>query len=245
MKKLSYLAPLAILVTWAVAFGDTTTDKAAQDGRALAQELCAMGPEKDSAMTATLQIQRDRKTETTIPIEIKLVKSKNGWTSIYQSRSTNSAEAVALTIHQTPGQPNAYELAGGTNQQPRTIAGHAAGTPFIGSDFWVSDLGLEFFRWKDQSVIAHEMKSGQACFVLESKNSEAVPGTYSKVISWIDKDTLGIVKAEAYDQQGKLWKLFQPTKVRKVNGRYQIKEVEMRNRQTGLESRLIFDLETE
>lgn len=244
MKK-SFLTPLALLVSLSVAFGDPALDKATQEGRTLADELCAMGPEKDSAMTATLQIQRDRKTEVAIPIEIKLLRTKDGWTSIYLSRNTNAAEAVALTIRQTPGQQNTYELTEGTNQQPRTIVGSTPGTPFIGSDFWISDLGLEFFRWKNQRIIAHEMKSGQACFVLESKNSAAIPGTYSKVISWIDKDTLGIVKAEAYDQQGKLWKLFQPTKVRKVNGRYQIKEVEMRNRQTGLESRLIFDLETE
>lgn len=244
MKK-SLLTALVLIASLIVAAGETAPDKATLDGRALAVELCAMGPEKDSTMTATLQIQRDRRTEVAIPLKMTLMKRREGWTSIYQTRSTNATESVTLAILQTPGQPNTYELTGGTNQQPQLIAQNTAGSPFAGSDFWISDLGLEFFRWKAQRVITNEMKSGQACVVLESRNSSPVPGTYSKVVSWIDKDTLGIVKAEAYDQQGKLLKLFQPTKVRKINGRYQIKEVEMRNRQTGLESRLIFDLETE
>lgn len=244
MKKY-FATVLALFASLTLVFAETLPDKAAREGRTLAEEICAMGPEKDSTMTATLYIQRDRRTEIAVPIEMKLVKGNKGWKSIYQTRSTNTAETAVLTIHQKPGAQNSYELLSGTNQQPQTIAHNTAGTPFAGSDFWVSDLGLEFFRWKDQRVITNEIKSGQACFVLESKNLEPAAGTYSKVVSWIDKDTLGIVKAEAYDQQGKLLKLFVPTKVKKVNGRYQVKIVEMRNRQTGLESRLEFDLETE
>jgi hypothetical protein len=244
MKKF-FTTVLALIVTLTAAFAETLPDKAAREGRALADEICAMGPEKDSTMTATLYIQRDRRTEIAVPIEMKLVKGDKGWKSIYQTRSTNTAETAVLTIHQKPGAQNSYELLSGTNQQPQTIAHNTAGTPFAGSDFWVSDLGLEFFRWKDQRVITNELKNGQACYVLESKNPAAVPGTYSKVISWIDKDTLGIVLAEAYDQNGKLLKLFKPTTVEKVNGRYQVKEVEMRNRQTKLKSRLEFDLKTE
>ncbi len=244
MKKY-FATALALFVSLTLVFAETLLDKAAREGRALAEEICAMGPEKNSTMTATLYIQRDRRTEIAVPIEMKLMKGDKGWKSIYQTRSTNAAEAVVLTIHQAPGVQNSYELLSGTNQQPQIIGHNTVGTPFAGSDFWVSDLGLEFFRWKDQRVITNELKSGQACFVLESKNLQPAAGTYSKVISWIDKDTLGIVKAEAYDQQGKLLKLFIPTKVKKVNGRYQVKIVEMRNRQTGLESRLEFDLETE
>lgn len=196
-------------------------------------------------MTGTLYIRRDRKTEVSVPIEMKLLVDEHGWKSIYLTRATNSPESMALTINQVPGSMNSYLVLNGTNQKPQEIAHNAAGVPFAGSDFWVSDLGLEFFRWKNQRVTKHEIRRGQSCYVLESTNPEAQPGTYSKVISWIDQDTLGIVRAEAYDHVGKLIKLFLPTKVKKVDGRYQIKEVEMRNEQTGLKSRLEFDLETE
>jgi hypothetical protein len=244
MKKF-YLIVCALFWTLAIAYAESSPDKGIAEGRALAADLCAMGPEKDSSMTATLRIERDRKTQISVPIEMKLVKGAEGWKSIYQSRGTNAADAIVLTIHQAPGKQNSYELLTSTNQKPQAIAHNSAGTPFAGSDFWISDLGLEFFRWPDQRVITNVMRRGQACYVLESKNTGALAGTYSKVVSWIDKDTLGIVRAEAYDHQGKLLKLFLPTKVRKVDGRYQIKEVEMRNEQTGSKSILIFDLETE
>ncbi|HEY1171265.1 MAG TPA: outer membrane lipoprotein-sorting protein [Verrucomicrobiae bacterium] len=242
MKTLSVIS-LALFTSLSIALAENAPDKALQEGQALAMEICSMGPEKDSSMTATLQIQRDRRTEVSIPIEIKLIKGDKGWKSIYQTRSTNVSDSVILTITHTPGELNSYEVKSGTNQQPQTIAHNSTGVPFAGSDFWISDLGLEFFRWKDQRVTAHEMRNSQACYVLESKNDGSVAGTYSKVISWIDKDTLGIVFAEAYDQNGKLLKIFKPTgfDVKKK----QVKTVEMRNRQTKLESRLIFDVKEE
>ena len=235
----------ALLCCLVVITAQAEPDKTVLEGCALAEELCALAPIRDSSMTATLYIRRDRKTEVSVPIAMKLIKGEHGWKSIYQTRSTNSAEMVALTINQSPGSMNSYELLSGTNEKPREITHNTTGIPFAGSDFWISDLGLEFFRWKDQRVTKHELRRSQACFVLESKNTNPQPGTYAKVISWIDKDTLGIVRAEAYDQQGKLMKIFLPTKVKKVDGHYQIKEVEMRNEQTGLKSRLEFDLETE
>jgi len=237
-------AVLCCLLTTA-AWAEVEADKTVLEGRALAEELCSMAPLKDSSMTGTLYIRQDRKTEVSVPIEMKLIKGEHGWKSIYQTRNTNAAQMISLTIIQSPGSLNSYELLSGTNEKPQEIAHNTTGVPFAGSDFWISDLGLEFFRWKDQRVTKHELRRGQACLVLESKNTVPQPGTYAKVISWIDKDTLGIVRAEAYDQQGKLMKLFLPTKVKKVDGRYQIKEVEMRNEQTGLKSRLEFDLETE
>ncbi|MGV3756379.1 MAG: outer membrane lipoprotein-sorting protein [Verrucomicrobiota bacterium] len=213
-------------------------------GRALAAELCALGPDKDSSMTATLFIQRDRKTEVAVPIEIKLIKDGQGWKSIYQTRGSN---AVTLTIHQAPGAQNRYELQGGTNGLAQTTAGQIAVAPFAGSEFWAGDLGLEFFRWNDQHITTNVIRRGQSCHVLESKNTNAAAGAYSKVISWIDQDTLGIVRAEAYDQNGKLLKLFLPTKFgkNKVTGRYEVENVEMRNEQTRLKSKLEFDLKTE
>lgn len=244
MKKFFLIASV-VLCSLSLIGAEGKLEKGIAEGQALARELCALGPEKDSAMTATLHLQRNRKTEIAVPIEIKLMKGEAGWKSIYQTRGTNAAEAVTLTIHQSPTGPNSYQLLSGTNREPQSIAQNTVGTPFAGSDFWAGDLGLEFYRWPAQRITTNDIKSGQACYVLESRNAASVPGTYSKVISWIDQDTLGIVRAEAYDQQGKLLKLFVPTKVKKVNGRYQIKEVEMRNRQTGLESRLVFDLETE
>ena len=62
-----------------------------------------------------------------------------------------------------------------------------------------------------------------------------VPGGYARVVSWIIIESPhGIVHADAYDAQGELLKQFDPTTVEKVQGEYQLEEMEMRNRQDRL-----------
>jgi len=114
---------------------------------------------------------------------------------------------------------------------------------FAGSDFSVDDLRLEFFHWLKQKILKpYEMRRGRSCKVLESVNPNPVPNGYSRVVSWIDNETLGIVQAEAYDAKGKLLKEFYPKDFKKVNGRWEVGEMEMINDQTGSRSWIKFDL---
>jgi len=244
MKNIFPVIALICLALTSGAFAQIKEEQALLEGRTLAAELSSMGPVKDSSMTGTLFIKRDKK-EISVPIVMKLIKGEETWKSIYQTKATNTAEAASLVIQQAATKPNGFEFLSGTNQATQKLAGAAADIAFADSDFWLSDLGMEFFRWPEQRVIKHELRRGQACLVLESKNSKASAGTYSKVVSWIDQDTLGIVYAEAYDTAGKHLKTFLPKTFQKVNGHYQVKDVEMRNVQTGSRTRLEFDMQTE
>ena len=49
------------------------------------------------------------------------------------------------------------------------------------------------------------------------------------MVSWLDIDTGGIVHAEAYDAQNKLLKEFDPKEFKKVNGRWELSKMEIRN----------------
>ena len=86
-----------------------------------------------------------------------------------------------------------------------------------------------------------ELKKGQSCAVLESKDPEPATNGYSRVVSWIDIDTGGIVQAEAYDARGKLLKEFELKEAEKVNGEWKISEFQMRNPQTGSRTTLKFN----
>jgi len=122
------------------------------------------------------------------------------------------------------------------------VTGQEIFTPFAGSDFWVADLSLEFFHWPAQKILKHEMRRGRSCQVLESTNPGPSPGGYARVVSWIDNETLGIVQAEAYDAKGRLLKEFLPKSFKKVNGQWELQEMEIRNDQTGSHTWLEFDL---
>jgi hypothetical protein len=114
--------------------------------------------------------------------------------------------------------------------------------PFAGSDFWECDLGLEFLHWPRQKILKKEFRRQCACMVLESTNPHPTTNGYSRVVSWIDEESLGIVEANAYDANGKKLKNFYPKNLEKVNGQYQVQSMIMENLQTGSRTRLEFDL---
>ncbi len=115
-------------------------------------------------------------------------------------------------------------------------------TPFAGSDFWAVDLGLEFLHWPAQKILRGDTARGRLCNVLESTNPNPSTSGYSRVLCWIDNESLGIVKAEAYDAKGKLLKEFLPKDIKKVDGQWQVGSMEIDNVQTGSRTKLEFDL---
>jgi hypothetical protein len=89
------------------------------------------------------------------------------------------------------------------------------------------------------------MKHGKACRKLESTNPTPVPGGYARVESWIMiASPHGIVHADAYDARGDVLKHFDPTNLEKIQGEYQLEEIEMRN-PDGSQTRIKFNLARE
>ena len=94
-------------------------------------------------------------------------------------------------------------------------------------------------------MLRSELRRSRSCDVLESVTAAPAADGYARVRSWIDKNTGGIVYAEAFDAHGKLLKEFLPKTVKKIQDRWELKEMEIINRQTGSRSRLVFDLESQ
>jgi len=86
------------------------------------------------------------------------------------------------------------------------------------------------------------MRRSQFCDVLESLSPNPPSNGYKRVVSWIDPDNGGIVHADAYDARNDLLKHFDPTELKKVNGQYQLQEMEIRNRKTGSHTWVRFNL---
>ena len=219
-------------------FAAATNDpvKAAAAGRELAQQLCALRPESAFTNTGKLSIRISRKQKWETSYTCRVLVTATNWTSYYSAqRGTNALPG--FSVEHRDGQPNLYRDDAG-----RVISGSQLNVAFAESDFWRSDLGLEFFHWPEQRVLKWEMKRSFGCKVLESKNPNPTAGSYSRVLSWIHEETGGLIQAEAYDGRGKLLKEFRPTETEKVNGRHELKEMEIENVQTGSRTELTFDL---
>jgi hypothetical protein len=135
-----------------------------------------------------------------------------------------------------------YLYATGTNlDQPARLTGPRANRPFAGSVFWLSDLGLEFFHWPEQRLIKYEMRHSRSCRVLESRQAPPPAEGYSRVLSWIDVETGGLISAEAYDPRNKLLKEFTVKGLQKVQNKWQLKDIRIRNAQTKAVTELEYD----
>ncbi len=98
------------------------------------------------------------------------------------------------------------------------IRDEARKQPFLGSEFYVSDLilpDLEAFKY---TVVGQETVGGRACTLVQSEPKSPGPDEmYSKLVLAIDpKDSL-IVRTQFYDPKGKLLKVWSIDKFEKVD----------------------------
>jgi hypothetical protein len=214
--------------------------EAERQGRELVAELLSRQPEP-ATNTGSLRIRARGQPEKEFRVRFEIYLTRTNWVSSYEVMvDPQSSKTVKLTVIHEPGNPNQYLLQEGGGSARRLTPDETM-TPFASSEFWVADLGLEFLRWPKQLVRWKELRKSQSCDVLESINPDAHPIGYSRVVSWIDIDTGGIVHAEAFDKSGELLKQFDPTALQKVNGKRQLKEMEIRNRKTGARSWIDFN----
>lgn len=240
-------------------------------GRNLAQQLATATPAENSTNTGTLKIRDARGNQKVFFIRVQtIVASTNwqdrgeNWQNIFETVVTNAdgstdgecLRIVHLKFVQPGSAPDEYEWnnygcffprvgrprssLGGSEWSGSSPTGFAR--QFSQSDFCALDLGLEFFHWPQQKFLKKEVHRSCGCTVLESTNPNPSTNGYSRVVSWIDSESLGIVEAYAYDVHGKKLKNFYPKNLEKVNGQYQVQTMIMENLQTGSRTRLEFDL---
>ncbi len=210
-------------------------------GTALRAELLSMKPAENTRTKGSLRVSANRQNRQ-VPFTFSVTIGGTNWTTTYEAwPREKDAKPIRLTIRQGLQTPNDYTLSEGDGSERHPLANETM-VPFAGSDFWLADLGLEFLHWPDQRVTGTEMRRGQSCRVLESINPKPAPGAYRRVVSWIDIDSGGIVHADAYDSRNAILKQFDPKEFKKVEGQWQLAEMEIRNRQTGSRTLIEFDL---
>jgi hypothetical protein len=253
IARRAWAAVLLLAATAKVAAATTNElSEAEAEGRNLAHQLCEVRPAENFTNTSTLNIRPAKGRKREIPLRTVTTLTETNWVTVYETLpNTNAPEGQRLTVTHAGTRPNQYTL---TRLQTNAVAG-CGGLPervlpmsaFANSDFWLADLGLEFLHWPGQNLLKKELRSGQSCYVLESLNPLPVTNGYARVVSWIDIDSVqqsdqpGLIHADAYDAKGKLLKEFEWKEVEKVNGRWRISEVQMRNPQTGSRTTLKFN----
>ena len=214
-----------------------------EEGARLASEIRSAVPAEEVALRGRLNVRNSAGTTRDVPFEFKTTLTASNWSTLYKAASTDSQPQPLLAVRRQKEGPNTYAEASPTTPDNwKPLAGKSIHRAFAGSDFSLFDLGVEFFHWPAQKIRKTEMRKSRSCHVLESLNPSPGPEEYLRVVSWIDVESGGVVVAEAYDAQNRLLKEFAVNSMKKINDRWQVQQMEIRNVQTRSRTRLDFEI---
>jgi hypothetical protein len=219
------------------------------DGRSLVAELLVQKPAENLDTTAALKRTDGTGLRSEIQVRLQVMVGAASWRSIYTAFNLQHRAIEEFTVVHFEQEPSQYLLAKtvgdpGKLTEPTAVpAEQMFTTAFAGSDFLLGDLGLEFFRWPEQRLVKKQMRMGRSCRVLESQNPRPAPATYLRVLSWIDLESGGLIRAEAYNLKNNIVKEFIVHSFSKVNDQWQVKKMEIRDLQTDSRTLLVMNFD--
>lgn len=212
------------------------------DGQTLAAFMCAQKPVLQA--DGFLKISPAKGKTARVPVRLRFVDGEHSWQTIYETMPTNGVPLERVTVLHQEKAPSQYTHQVGESVTNSTLlVGDQASVPFAGSDLTLTDLGMEFFHWPAQRLLKKEVRKSRFCRVLESTNPNPGTNGYSRVVSWIDAEYNGLLRAEAYDAKDKRVKEFSIHKFEKANDRWQLKELRIYNGRTDSTTSLEFVLD--
>ncbi|MBI5397427.1 MAG: outer membrane lipoprotein-sorting protein [Verrucomicrobia bacterium] len=183
------------------------------DASAIMRRVAANRPALPLALDATLKVER--RVADVYDLKILINGDPRQVRTVYRVTGPADDKACGTAIlmieggdlwRQTPGESAARKLEATDRPQP-----------FLGGDFSYEDLDFAFLRWPNQKFIKDSRRLGFDCWVIESTPGPGIASQYSRVLSWVDKNYMAAVIAEAYDPKGKLMKNLTVQSVRKLD----------------------------
>lgn len=113
----------------------------------------------------------------------------------------------------------------------KRVAADDKRSSFVGSDFTYEDISGRDADEEKHSLLREEKVGDRPTFVVESRPK--APASYSRRVSWIDRDRWLPLKEEYYDGEGKLQRTFKAEKVEDIGGHWTVTGRSMVNAQTG------------
>jgi hypothetical protein len=204
-------------------------------GAALAESLRGMRLVNQAEIKGNLRIRKPRGERVNVPVTFRAKADGAAQVEIFETAKGT------LQIRKTPNKPNEYFFKAPGAKVGKKMEGEQLNQIFVESDFTLGDLGLEFLQWPNQQVIGRASRLRETCNILLSKPAKVLPGGYSHVKCWVEIHNRALLCVEAY-RGTKRVKLFQAKSFKKLEGEWQLRELELRNDVTDARTQIQFDL---
>jgi len=113
--------------------------------------------------------------------------------------------------------------------------------PFLGSEFYVSDLvtpALDDFTY---ALVGEALVGGRQCALVEATPRKPEDQLYGKTVLAVDPRDLVIVRVEFFDRRSMPLKVWTVERLERIDGVWTAREQRMTNLQEGTSSRLVID----
>ena len=152
---------------------------------------------------------------------------------------TSLVERAVLT--RPAGQPAQIQLFAGPEQKPEAPPSYAG--RIRGTDMTWMDLTLDFLWWKDvrfDDIPRGESHNGRDCDILVTVPPAPIPGC-SAVRVWVDRQLRCVMQAEQLDPQGNPVRKMWVQRVKKMDDRWMIRDMEIETLNSGHRTKLFVD----
>jgi hypothetical protein len=117
----------------------------------------------------------------------------------------DEVKGVAFLIWERKGGPDEQWLYLPAVRRVRELTPVSAYEPFLGTDFTFADLGFVNLRDRKFSLLAEETFAGAPAYKVQETLARPV-FYYSRIVTWVAKDSLLPLRRDYYDAANRLWK---------------------------------------
>ncbi len=179
--------------------GDTPEAK----GQSIVDEAERRG-EGFGDMTASMEmiIRNSRGAEARREIEVRVLEMEDGARSLTIVKAPKDVRGTALLTHAFDHEDDQQWLYFPAVKRVKRIAATGKSGPFMGSEFSYEDLSGQASEKFIYRYLGEEKIGEIDCYKIEREPKPGVDSSYSRHVSWVEKENLWLVKVDFYDHNG-------------------------------------------
>jgi len=225
------LAPVWLIGTLAVALRASAAHAEAADARALVQRVLDAAP--TAPFTAKGKVSSDSG-ERSLQLSHKRVEGVD--LSYMEVTAPSDLDGTRFLLIDNLQEPDLQFIKVRGVQRAVQVSAQSRKQPFLGSEFYISDMVRPEIDAYDYSFVGEEQVGGRACKLVQSVPKAPADELYSKTIMAIDPTDLLMMRTQFFDPKGKLLKVWTLEKVEKIDGAWTPLLQKMVNVQAGRDS---------